>query len=121
MEAEDEIFLIGGDVASLEGRAEVVHPPQAAAFAAALKASPLGKSPPSSFSFLLHKISQNLIFLRRPRPSLYPHLATTWRDLPFHSWTPHLNNSLLSFSLYIYVYAYICVCVCVWVMTSDSE
>ena len=56
MEAEDEIFLVRGDVAAFDGGAEVVHPPEAAAFAAAEKASSLGERSPAPFSFFLDVI-----------------------------------------------------------------
>ena len=56
MEAEDEIFLVGGDVAPLNGGAEVVHPAKAAALAAAEKSGALGEHSPPSFSFFLDVI-----------------------------------------------------------------
>lgn len=56
MEAEDEIFLVGGDVAPLDGGAEVVHPAKAAALAAAEKSGALGERSPPSFSFFLDVI-----------------------------------------------------------------
>lgn len=42
MEAKDEIFFVGGDLAALDRRAEVVHPAEAATLAAAEQPSPLG-------------------------------------------------------------------------------
>lgn len=56
MEAEDEIFLVGGDVAPLDGGAEVVHPAEAAALAAAEKAGALRERSPPSFSFFIDVI-----------------------------------------------------------------
>lgn len=56
MEAEDEIFLIRGDVAAFDGGAEVVHPAETAAFAAPEKASTLGERSPTPFSFFLDVI-----------------------------------------------------------------
>jgi len=56
VEAEDEIFLVRGDVAAFDGGAEVVHPSETAAFAAAEKASSLGESSPPPFSFSLNVI-----------------------------------------------------------------
>lgn len=35
VEAEDEVFFVGGDVTTLDGRVKVVHPTEAAALAAA--------------------------------------------------------------------------------------
>lgn len=42
MEAKDEIFFVGGDLAALDRRAEVVHPAEAAALAAAEQPRSLG-------------------------------------------------------------------------------
>lgn len=81
MEAEDEVFFIRGDMASLDGGAEVVHPPEAAALPAAEEPRLLGQRPPPSFAFPLYVIRQQLVLLRRPRPSLQPHLAAAWRRL----------------------------------------
>uniref|UniRef100_A0A6N2K7N3 Uncharacterized protein n=1 Tax=Salix viminalis TaxID=40686 RepID=A0A6N2K7N3_SALVM len=44
MEAENEIFLIRGDLATFNRRAEVVHPAETAAFSTAEKTSFLGSS-----------------------------------------------------------------------------
>lgn len=57
VEAENEIFLVGGDLAALDGRAEIVHPAEAAAFATAEESGSLRECPPSSFAFLLDVIS----------------------------------------------------------------
>jgi len=56
VEAEDEIFLVRGDVAAFDGGAEVVHPPETAAFAAPEKASTLGERSPTPFTFFLDVI-----------------------------------------------------------------
>lgn len=56
VETEDEIFLVRGDVATFDGWAEVVHPAEAAALAAAEKASTLGECSPTTFSFFLDVI-----------------------------------------------------------------
>lgn len=56
MEAKDEIFFIGGDLAALDRRAEIVHPAEAAALTAAEQPSPLGKGPPPSLPFFLDVI-----------------------------------------------------------------
>ena len=57
MEAEDEIFFIPGDVASLNGRTEVIHPPETAALAAAEETCLLRQSPPPAFAFSLDVIA----------------------------------------------------------------
>lgn len=79
VEAEDEILLVGGDVAALDGGTEVVHPAEAAALPAAEEASALRKRSPPPLPFLPYEVGQHLVLLRRPRPSLYPHLAATRR------------------------------------------
>ncbi|PON98070.1 hypothetical protein TorRG33x02_061440 [Trema orientale] len=79
VEAENEIFLVGGDVAALDGRAEVVHPAEAAALPASHQPGPLRQRPPPPFPFFPYEPRQHLVLLRRPRPPLYPHLATTGR------------------------------------------
>lgn len=56
MEAEDEIFFIGGDLAALDGRAEVVHPPEAAALAAAEESGALWEGSPAALAFFLDVI-----------------------------------------------------------------
>lgn len=79
MEAEDEILLVGGDVAALDRGTEVVHPAEAAALPAAEEAGALRKRSPPPLPFLPYEVGQHLVLLRRPRPSLYPHLAATRR------------------------------------------
>lgn len=56
MEAEDEIFFIGGDLAALDGRAEVVHPPEAAALATAEESGALWEGSPAALAFFLDVI-----------------------------------------------------------------
>lgn len=51
MEAKDEIFLIGGDVSTLNRRAEIVHPSKTAAFTAADEAGLLRQSSPLALAF----------------------------------------------------------------------
>lgn len=75
VEAENEILLVGGDVAALDGWAEIVHPPEAAALPAAQQPSPLRQSTPPPLPFLLYVVRQQLVLLRRPWPPLQPHLA----------------------------------------------
>lgn len=74
VEAEDEIFLIGGDVAALDGRAEVVHPAEAAALPASEEPRLLGQRPPPPLAFSLYVVAQQLVLLHRPRAPLQPHL-----------------------------------------------
>lgn len=79
MEAEDEILLVWGDVAALDGGTEVVHPAEAAALPAAEEAGALRKRSPPPLPFLPYEVGQHLVLLRRPWPSLYSHLAATRR------------------------------------------
>ena len=57
VEAENEIFLVGGDLAALDGRAEIVHPAEEAALVTAEESGFLRECPPSSFAFVLDVIS----------------------------------------------------------------
>lgn len=79
MEAEDEILLVRSDTAVFDGRTEVVHPAETAAFAAAEETGSFGKSAPPAFAFAVYVIRKQLVFLRRPRSFLDPYLAATRR------------------------------------------
>lgn len=78
VEAENEILFIGGDLAAFDGRAEVVHPAEATALAAAEETGSLREGAPPAFSFFLDVIGQNLVFLRRPWPPLQSNLDAAW-------------------------------------------
>lgn len=75
MKAEDEIFLVGGDLAAFDGGAEVVHPAEAAALTAAEEAGSFWKRSPATFAFFPYETGQHLVFLRCPWPSLQPNFA----------------------------------------------
>lgn len=75
METKNEIFFVGSDLATLDVGTKIVHPAEAAALAAAEKASTLGEGTPASLTFLVDVIGEKLVLLRRPRPSLQPHLT----------------------------------------------
>lgn len=79
MKAKNEIFFVGGDLATLDRGTEIVHPAKAAALAAAEQSRPLGEGPPASLTFLLDVIGQKLILLRCPRPPLQTDLAAARR------------------------------------------
>lgn len=79
MEAKNEIFFVGSDVAALDGGTEIVHPPQTAALPAPEEASSLRESAPPTLSFFRDVLRQHLILLRRPRPSLQSHFAAARR------------------------------------------
>ncbi|URE44824.1 hypothetical protein MUK42_33069 [Musa troglodytarum] len=79
VEAEDEIFLIGCDGTMLDGGAEVVHPSEAAALAAAAEPSALGQRPPPPLPLPPHEARQHLVLLRRPRAPLQTHFAAARR------------------------------------------
>lgn len=70
MEAEDKIFFIGGDLAALDGGAEVVHPSETATLSTSEEASTLGEGSPAAFAFFLDVVGEKLVFFRRPWPSL---------------------------------------------------
>ena len=86
MKAKDEIFLIKSDAASLDGGAEVVHPAEAAALAAALQPRPLRQRPPPPLAFLLDETGKDLVFVRGPWPFLDPHLAAARCLAHFTRW-----------------------------------
>lgn len=75
VEAEDEVLLVGGDVAALDGGAEIVHPAEAAAFAAAEETGSLGEGAPSAFSLFLDALGEELVFFGSPGPSLEPYFG----------------------------------------------
>lgn len=107
MEAEDEIFLVGCNLAALDGGAEVVHPSEAAALAAAEEAGSLREGAPPALALPCDVIGKELVLFRRPRPPLQTHLGAAWRRLAgSHGrslrWVPHLflllSSSFFSFS-----------------------
>ena len=67
MQADDELVLVVGEVAALEVRAEVVHPPQPAALAAARQARRLGQRAPAPFPVRPDVRHQPLVLLLGPR------------------------------------------------------
>lgn len=100
MEAEDEILLVGGDVAALHGGAEIVHPPEAAAFPAAEETRSFWEGAPPALSLLLDVVGQQLVFLRSPRPSLQPYFAAA-RCTALCRFCPARRLSHIDLSLWI--------------------
>jgi hypothetical protein len=78
MKPKNEIFFIWGNTSSLNRRPEIVHPSEAAALTTPKKPCLLWQCTPSPFTIVLDVVSQELIFFRCPRSSLYTSLATTW-------------------------------------------
>ena len=79
MEAEDEIFLVRCNLATLDGGSEVVHPSEAAALAAAEEPGTFRERAPPAFTLLVYVIGEQLVFFRRPWPSLQTHFAAARR------------------------------------------
>jgi hypothetical protein len=67
VEADDAVLLVGGEVAPLDVRAEVVDPAQAAALAAAEQTGVLGQRAPVGVAVLLDVGHQPLVLLGAPR------------------------------------------------------
>jgi hypothetical protein len=67
VQLDDEVVLVGGEVAALEVRAEVVDPAQAAALAAAQQARRPGQRAPAPFAVRADVGHQPLVLLLGPR------------------------------------------------------
>ena len=79
VEADDEGLLVGGEVAALDVRAEVVGPAETAALAAAVEAGELGQAAPAAVPVLIYVVDEQLVLLRRPRAFLHPRVLVAAR------------------------------------------
>ena len=86
MQLDDEVVLVGGEVAALEVWAEVVDPPEAAALAAAQQARRLGERPPAAFAVGLDVGDEPLVLLLGPGALVRVRLLAARRP-------PHVSNS----------------------------
>ena len=88
VEADDEALLVIGEVAALDVGSEVVGPPEAAAFAAAVQAGGLGQTAPAADvpAPPLDVLHQRSVLLLRPRPLLHAGVVAAARR------PPHLSS-----------------------------
>ena len=92
MELDDDLVVVVGEVAALEVRAEVVHPAQPAALAAAEEARGLGQRAPATLAVRLDVGDQALVLLLGPRALVRVRLLAARRP-------PHACCSLPSVPL----------------------
>jgi hypothetical protein len=81
---DDELVVVFGEVAALDVRAEVVHPPEPAALAAAQEARGLGQRAPAPLAVRLDVGDQALVLLLCPRALVRVRLLAARR--PPHRW-----------------------------------
>ena len=90
VQLDDEVVLVGGEVAALEVGAEVVDPAEAAALAAAHQSSRLGQRPPAPFAVRADVRHQAVVLLLGPRALVRVRLLAARRP-------PHRPASCLAF------------------------
>jgi hypothetical protein len=86
VELDDEVVLVGGEVAALEVGAEVVDPAEAAALAAAEEAGGLGERAPAALAVGADVGDEALVLLLGPR-ALVSVLLLAARRPPHRCWS----------------------------------
>lgn len=79
MELNDELVFVFGEVPSLEVRAEVIDPSEAAALAAPEEASGLGEGAPAALTMGSDVGDEPLILLLSPCPLVGVRFLAAWR------------------------------------------
>ena len=72
MKIDDKLFLLVREKASPQVRPDVVGPSEATAFPTAAETGQLRQRTPATMAVVEYEIYELLVFLRRPRPFLYP-------------------------------------------------